>query len=570
MASRFSLEAILSLTDNLTGPYKNTTRKVTGLNSSLSRSFNKLNAGINRGLKRAAQVGLVALGAGLAIATREFIKLDDAATQAGAKFKDLDVRASNYQETLKQISNTSREAVKGTEFLASAGAGALDKFAMAGFTSAQSMALLKGTVDVGTAANTDLVTAVDIATDSLGAFNLVVKDEMQLEKNLTRVSDVMIKTTTTANTSFEDLFESVKAGAPAFTAAGQSMETFSALAGKMANAGVKGSTSGTNLRNMALRLAKPTGEAADVLKTLGVQTQDTQGNFRDMIDILGDFEKGLKGMGTAQTTAALTTVFGARAVTGVNILLAEGSDSLRTYREDLINSGGATKTMAEAMRQSLGNRLKVIKSGLIEIGLKFIEAFEEKGRGALDKLIAGIQNFDVQPIVDGAIKFIGFMEKLIPIAIKFGPAILGIVAAVKLWSIAQGILNIALMANPITLWVTAIAAVIIGIAALAKAWKKIQEERGTALTQQESNQMGLKGFNTRTGGRSVEATDYTSRGGYNRDAMVQARQQQAVQETRSIEESRQRNDIFLHGPSGTGISTTPGGSPETAVRLGVQ
>ena len=155
MASRFSLEAILSLTDQLTRPYKRTTNKVTALNRTMSNSFKKLNQGINRGLKRIAQVGLIALGAGLAFATREFIRLDDAVVQAGAKFKDLDVRASDYQQTLKEISNASREAVKGTEFMASAGAGALDKFAMAGFDSAQAMALLMSTTDLATAAGTE-------------------------------------------------------------------------------------------------------------------------------------------------------------------------------------------------------------------------------------------------------------------------------------------------------------------------------------------------------------------------------------------------------------------------------
>ena len=562
MGSRFSLEAILSLTDNLSRPYQTTTNRITGLNRGLSRSFDKLNTGINRGLKRIAQVGIVALGAGLAIATREFIKLDEAVTQAGAKFKDLDVRSADYKDRLKELSDASREAVKGTEFLASAGAGALDKFAMAGFTSSQAMALLKGTTDLATAAGTDLTMAVDIATDSLGAFNLVTDDTIQLEKNLTRISDVMAKTTTTANTSLEDMFESVKAGAPAFTAAGQSVESFAALTGVLANAGIKGSTAGTNLRNVMLRLSKPTGEAADVLKTLGIQTQDSEGNFLDIIDIIGQFEKGLKGMGSAQRTAALTTVFGARAVTGMNVLLAEGSDALGTYREDLINSGGASKTMAEAMRQSLGNRLKVIKSSLTEVGLKFIEAFEEKGRGALDKLIVGIQNFDVQPIVDGVIKVFNWLEKWGPLFLDLAPTILGIAAAIKIWAFAQAILNTALLASPLGIFVAALTGLILLIdgvnSALDIALKDpIDQSKVEEAFSPEMKERVNRRRETMSGNPLVQEG-------------IAMRQEQAVQETRRVEESRQRNDIFLHGPSGTGISTTPGGTPELAVQLGLQ
>jgi hypothetical protein len=60
-----------------------------------------------------------------------------------------------------------------------------------------------------------------------------------------------------------------------------------------------------------------------------------------------------------------------------------------------------------------------------------------------------------------------------------------------------------------------------------------------------------------------------------RDARRDARgdepaQAAAVQQQRITEESRQRNDVFLHAPMGGGLSATPGGRPEPAVRLGAQ
>ena len=563
MASKFSLEAVLSLTDKLSPQYGTTTRKITGMNAGLSRSFNRLNAGINRGLKRITQVGLVALGAGIAFSTREFIRLDDAITAAGAKFSDVDkTNVQAFKESLKELSTAARDVGKVTEFSAVDAAGALDKFALAGFSSVQAMALLKGTTNLATAANTDLTTAVDIATDSLGAFNLVTDDTVQLEKNLTRVSDVMAKTTVTANTSLEEMFESVKAGAPAFTAAGQSLESFAALTGIMANAGIKGSMSGTNLRNMALRLAKPTGEAADVMKDLGIQTQDSQGNFRDIIDIIGDFEKGLKGMGTAQRTAALTTVFGARAVTGVNILLAEGSDALRTYREDLINSGGASKTMAEAMRTSLGNRLKVLKSGLIELGLQFIESFEVNGRNALDLLIEKVQEFDMKPLIEGAQKVFGFISKWGPIVIDLAPELLIFAGAIKAIAIAQGAWNLAMSLSPLGAFLLAISATVVGAAALAKEFDKVKEVRGAGLFDD------LRATST----AEIRERELSKNPNLEKVEAFESRrlQEQAVQETRKIEESRQRMDLFFNMPSGGSVSDSPGGAPVTSVSLGEQ
>ena len=452
MGSKFSLEAILSLTDNLTKPYKNTTNKITAINKGLTGSFGRLNSGINKtigfigkGIKRGAQIGLGFLAIGVTAAAVSFVQLDDSVTNAGAKFKDLTTGTQQYNDTLKELSKSARAVGKDTEFSAVDAAGALDKFAMAGLNSSQSMALLRGTTNLATAANTDLTTAVDIATDSLGAFNLMTEDTAQLQKNLTRVSDVMAKTTTTANTSLIDMFEAVKTGAPAFTAAGQQIEDFAALTGVLANSGVKGATAGTNLRNVMLRLAKPVKEAQKVISGLGVKIQDTQGNFRNVIDILADFETGLEGMGTAQRTAALATVFGARAVTGVNVLLAEGADKLAIYRDSLIDSAGASKTMADAIRNSLGNRIKVLKSGLTELGLKFIDAFDDKGRKALDRIIEAVGKFDMNIIIDGVNNTVEAFRKLGAFIVEHKGAIEGLVIALFSFKVAIIAVNAAML-----------------------------------------------------------------------------------------------------------------------------
>ncbi|KKL55627.1 hypothetical protein LCGC14_2253530, partial [marine sediment metagenome] len=491
-----------------------------------------------------------------------------------------------------------------------------------------------------------LITAVDIATDTLGAFNLMVEDTTQLEKNLNRVSDVMVKTTTSANTNLEELFESVKKGGPAFTAAGQDIETFSTLAGIMSNAGVKGADAGTNLRNVMLRLAKPTGEAADVLKQLGIRTQDEAGNFRDIIDIIADFEKGLEGMGTAQRTAALTTVFGARAVTGMNILLAEGTDNLRNYRDTLLESGGAAETMAEAMRQSIGNRLKVLKSSLLELGLQFIDAFQEKGRNLLDQLIDKIQEFDMQTIivpVKNAVRLfkrfakfikdnIGLIKQLSIIFLALVVTIKAIAIAVKIYTAVQWLLNVAMSANPIGLIIIGIAALIAGIVLLVLNWekvvtflrnvwnkvvnfvvgglKKLWNKFSELLDNPFFVAIGLlfapwltipaliikhwepiKEFFTNLwlnvikpliagvaniGGKigqffGGDRAERRQQAQEEQPGIVRAEMQQTRTDTqRTIEEKRQRHDIFMHGPSGFGISETPGGFPEQAVSLGTQ
>jgi len=301
--------------------------------------------------------GLELLKQGVQAVAVEFVGFDQAVTSASSKFKGLDLTSQAGMETLSQLKQVAREVGAETQFSAGEAAEGLDFLAMAGFNADQAMAALKPTTDLATVGNVDLATATDIASDSLGAFALMTEDAGQLQSNYTRLNDVMALTMSRTNTSLEDLFETIKAGAPSFTAAGQSMETFNALAGTMANSGVKASESGTSLRNIMLRLADPVAEAQDALDALGVVTADQEGNFRDIIDIMADVEKGLVGMGTQQRTAALSTIFGARAVTGVNILLDAGTDALRDFRTELENGAGKSKEMAQIMRQSLQNRL---------------------------------------------------------------------------------------------------------------------------------------------------------------------------------------------------------------------
>lgn len=488
MASRFSIEAVFRAVDKMSNPMKGMSRNTSKFSRALRTDFAKAQRSVDRfsknfkqNLSRTAKRAVLGFGlaaaAGVGLAAKEFVDFENTVTASSAKF------GAEFQKGTAgfiALGDAAREIGATTEFSATEAAKGLDFLALAGFNATQSMSLLPGVVDLATAAQTDLASASDIASDSLGAFGLMTKDTEQLSANFARTMDVMAKTTTTSNTDLATLFETVKKGAATFTASGQSLETFNALAGKLANAGLKGAESGTSLRNVMLRLAKPTGEASDVLKKLGIQTQDSQGNFRDVIDIIGDFEKGLVGMGDAQRTAALATVFGSRTVTGINLLLSEGSDSLRTYRDGLLGATGAAGEMAAVMRTSLSNQIKTLQSAALELGFKFVEAFQEDGAGAIQKLTGFINEFDITPIINGVRTATNVIKAILPFIEFFGPLVLGVVAAWKAYQIAmfvaataQTALNVAMNANPLGLIITAIGLLIGAGILLIKNWDKV-------------------------------------------------------------------------------------------------
>ncbi|MFW6312266.1 MAG: phage tail tape measure protein [Spirochaetota bacterium] len=466
---------------------------------SMSQGVDRFASNARRSMQRVGRVvGRVgtamtaALGVAVGLVSREFVNFDQAITDASAKFSDFNAATAEGQARMRELQLVARQVGAQTKFTATEAAEGLDFLAMAGFNSVQAMAALPGVANLATVAKTDLATATDMASDALGAFGLMTEDATQLQQNFTRVNDVMARTVSTANTDMTQLFESMQKGAPSFTAAGQSLETFSALAGIMANSGVKGAEAGTQLRNVMLRLADPTAESAETLRRLGVVTQDEQGNFRDVVDILADFERGLEGMGTAQRSAALATVFGARSVTGINLLLQEGTGSIRSYRDELLNAAGASQEMADTMNRGLLNRLAALKSAAIEIGFQFMDRIGNQAGDAIDTLTEKVRNINVEAILNRITDTVQFFVRmwengLIPavltgigvfIALQKAVAayqlvMIAVSAAQKAAAVSGGLLNAVMAANPIGLVIIAIAALIAIIVLLVRNWDKV-------------------------------------------------------------------------------------------------
>ena len=156
----------------------------------------RMNRAVDMFAKTALIGGVATLGAGLAVATHEYIKFEDSITAASAKFTE------DYQKGtagFEQLKKSARAIGAATEYSATEAAQGLDFMAKAGYDATKSMKLLPGVVDLATAAQTDFAQAADIASDSIGAFGLNSDNAEVLGKNFSRVMDVMAKTTTTSS-----------------------------------------------------------------------------------------------------------------------------------------------------------------------------------------------------------------------------------------------------------------------------------------------------------------------------------------------------------------------------------
>lgn len=448
MAGRFSVEAVFKAVDRVTAPVSRMQNRVGKLTRSMGNGFDKLNRKVGKfadGVKK----GALAVTAALALSSGAMANV----ISTGADFEQtLVAAAAKYPgeirrgtEAFEQLEQAARKTGSATEFSASEAAGALNFLAMAGFDAEASVAALPGVVDLATAAQVDLATATDVASDSLGAFGLMTKDATQLGKNLARVNDVIAKTTTSANTTVESLFEAIKEGGPVATTAGASLETFSALAGELANAGIKGSQAGTTLKNMFLTLSAPTAGAGKILKRLGIQTQDANGDMRDIVDILGDLNGALDGLGTAERSGVLEGIFGKIPIAGVNVLLASGSDRLREYRKELEGASGASSTMASVMRDTLQGRLNSLKSAVEGVKISIFSMTSGPLAEAIDKTTEWVRANE-QLIATNVGEFLANIINNFENIVRVGRQVAGVIVAYMALTAALKVASVATLA----------------------------------------------------------------------------------------------------------------------------
>lgn len=295
-------------------------------------------------------------------------------------------RASS--EDMVLLEQAARDLGATTRFSASEVADAEKYLAMAGFTARENVAALPGVLNLAAASATDLGRASDISSDILSAFGLQAAE-------MGRVADVLALTCSTANTNVELLGETMKYVGPVAKTAGMSLEEAAAMAGLLGNVGIKGSQAGTSLKAMLNKLAAPAGDAQKVLKKLGVTVQDSAGNLRSPIAVLGEMSKKLEGMGTAQQIAALKTIVGEEAIAGfAELIQQQGVGAISKYVEQLQNADGAAEEMARRMGDTFAGSVRNLGSAWESLQITIGKLFLPVLRKVVDAVTAVVGVFD--------------------------------------------------------------------------------------------------------------------------------------------------------------------------------
>ena len=239
---------------------------------------------------------------------------------------------------------TAGDAARGQAFLA-----------MAGFTPQAIQAALPGVLSMATA-GMDLGETADIGSNILTQFGLSA-DQMD------RVGDTLTAAFTRTNTDLRALGETMKYAGPVAGKLGISLEQAAAMAGVLANMGIRGSDAGTAMRASLARLASPPKAAAEALKELGVSVSDAGGKMRPMEDVLADLYKATRKYGEVDRVSFFKDIAGEEAFTSFMALVdAAGDGSLPKLRKELEGARGEAERTAKVMANNLDGDLKSLSS----------------------------------------------------------------------------------------------------------------------------------------------------------------------------------------------------------------
>ena len=429
-------------------------QKIAAVGEDLKNLGDKI-SGVGTTLTKSVTTPIVGLGT---MAVKTAADFDTAMSQvgavSGATGKDLDA-----------LRDKAREMGSKTKFSASEAAEAMNYMAMAGWKTSDMLSGIEGIMNLAAASGEDLASTSDIVTDALTAFGLTAADSGHF-------ADILAAASSNANTNVSMMGETFKYCAPIAGALGFSAEDTAEAIGLMGNAGIKSTQAGTALRTIMSNLSGEVKICGSSIGEVTIATTNADGSMRDLSAILADCRTAFGGLSESEKAAAAEALVGKNAMSGFLALMNAAPADIEKVSSAIANCDGKSAEMAATMQDNLAGQLTILKSQLEELAISFGEILMPAIRqivtwvqGFVDKLNGmdeGTKNTIVTigllaAAIGPVLIVIGKVVSAVGSIMTFIPTLIGGISSIggglsALWGI--------LAANPVTLVIAAIAALI--------------------------------------------------------------------------------------------------------------
>lgn len=405
------------------------------------------------GMARHAKMGALALGGGLGYAVKIAATFEQQMSQLRA------VTGASATDMVK-MKDSALKLGAATKFSARDVAAAQVELGKAGLSTSQILGgALKSSLALAAAGNIDLAQAAEITVNTMGQFGLKAKSTGM-------IADALATAANATTSDVGELGQALENVGPVAKSAGLSFKQTVVGLELLSRAGTKGAEAGTNLRSMLTNLATPTAKASKMMKDLGLDFFDAQGNFKDFATVSTMLRDKLGGLTAEQRQLVAATIAGSYGQKALFAIMEGGPAVADAYARGLDKTGTAAKT-AEIMNDNLAGKLEQLTGALetaaISIGTALIPALTDGAKKLADFIQSGVQTegfkralSDIGAVARSALsmladafrtvgpllgKFLGMARDLA--ASPMGPALLGAAAAVYSFAKAVTIAKVA-------------------------------------------------------------------------------------------------------------------------------
>lgn len=214
----------------------------------------------------------------------------------------------------------------------------------------------------------ELNNVIDMLSNSMAPLGIEFNE-------LADLADKVAITANVSNADVKNVLESYQGGAfKGIQTANMSIPELNSVIGVLANAGITGAESGTQIRNIINGLYSTETKVLDTLSAMNLSAYNDDGSAKNGFDLLQEFGAKLGQYDDISRKQIMTNMFNVYDEVGVNAIMNQ-IDKLEEYRVAIEQSNGALDQMVNTLEGGIGGTMRNMKSEfstwMIGIGQSF-------------------------------------------------------------------------------------------------------------------------------------------------------------------------------------------------------